>query len=88
MSYFTQLTTALQNECQTIRDRVQRKLKRDSTERVHGAIGTMRSTLEKLRPESWFLAGYELGVSDALEGFQITDEEIMRSLGQAMKKLN
>ncbi len=88
MAYFTQLTTALQNECKTIRDRVQHKLKLNSTERAHEVINSMRFALEKLKPESWFLAGYELGVSDALERLEITDEEIMRSLNKAMKKLN
>jgi hypothetical protein len=88
MAYFSQLTTALQNECKILRDRVQRTLKLDGTERVHGVINTMRSALEKLKPESWFLAGYELGVSDALEALEITDEEILRSLSNAMKKLN
>ncbi len=88
MAYFTQLTAALQSEIKTLRNRVQHKLKLTSTERVHGVVNTMRSALEKLKPESWFLAGYELGVTDALAGFEITDEEILRSLNQAMKKLN
>ncbi len=88
MAYFTQLTTALQSECKILRDRVQHKLKLKSTERAHEVINSMRSALEKLKPESWFLAGYELGVSDALESLEITDEEIMRSLNQAMKRVN
>jgi hypothetical protein len=88
MAYFSQLTTALQDECKILRDRVQHKLKLASTERAHEVINSMRSALEKLKPESWFLAGYELGVSDALGSVKITDEEIMRSLNQAMKKVN
>jgi hypothetical protein len=88
MAYFNQLTTALQNECKTLKNRVQHKLKLNSTERSHDLINSMRSALERLKPESWFLAGYELGVSDALESLEITDEEIMRSLNKAMQKLN
>jgi hypothetical protein len=88
MAYFNQLTSALQNECKILRDRVQHKLKLASTERSHEVINSMRSALERLKPESWFLAGYEIGVSDALESLEITDEEILRSLNKAMKKLN
>ena len=88
MAYFDQLTSALQNEIKILRNRVQHKLKLEATERVHGAVNTMRSSLERLKPERWFLAGYELGVTDALERIEITDEEIMRSLNQAMKRVN
>ena len=88
MSYFNRLTTAFQNECHSLKERMKRELIGVATERSHQLIGGLRPSLEKLKPESWFLAGYERGVVDALEKLEITDKEILRALNATMSNVN
>lgn len=88
MSYFNRLTSAIQKECYIIKERVKHDLVSVATERSHDLIRGMRPALEKLRPESWFLAGYERGVSDVLERLEITDREILRALDRSMENIN
>jgi hypothetical protein len=88
VSYFNRLTTAFRKECSGLKERIKQELSVGATKRSHELIAELRPDLEKLKPESWFLAGYERGVSDVIEKLEITDREILRALNATMKNVN